>query len=235
MFHERAAARSLRLAVERIGELPRHVVADESKLRQVLGNLLGNAIKFTETGGVAVRVAARGDAADRRLVVEIEDTGRGIAPEEMPRLFQKFEQTESGRRTKGGTGLGLAISREFARLMGGDITASSRSGQGSVFRLELPLKEGSSHDLARKTEERRVERLAAGQSAVRVLVVAPHNGEIRISTELDDREVRVSVADTGPGVLQDGRGGSPGSHRRGEPRGPERQHVLVRVASCWTS
>jgi PAS domain S-box-containing protein len=170
IFDERATAKRLRLAVERVGELPRYVAGDESKLRQILANLVGNAVKFTETGGVAVRIACRGTGAERRLVVEVEDTGPGIAPEEMPRLFQKFEQTESGRRTLGGTGLGLAISRELARLMGGEIVASSQPGQGSVFRLEVPLKEGSPEDVARRVAERRVHRLAPGQPSTRVLV-----------------------------------------------------------------
>lgn len=111
----------------------------------------------------------RGNATTHNLVVEVEDTGLGIAAEEISYLFQKFEQTESGRRGKQGTGLGLAISREFARLMEGDITVSSEVGKGSVFRLEIPLKKGAAADVKNK-DARQIKKLAAGQPITRVLV-----------------------------------------------------------------
>ena len=99
-------------------------------LRQILINLLGNAVKFTEVGGIVTRTAVivMNPRMELRLVVEIEDTGMGIADDEQGQLFQFFEQTSSGRQIQGGTGLGLAISREYARLMGGDITVSSQAG-----------------------------------------------------------------------------------------------------------
>ena len=121
--------------VERIGDIPKCVVGDEGKLRQVLINLLGNAVKFTHRGGIALRVRAESGAepSELRLRVEVEDSGSGISEEESDRLFRRFEQTESGRQTGGGTGLGLAISREFVRLMDGDIAVSSQVGKGSPF------------------------------------------------------------------------------------------------------
>ena len=95
-------------------DVPRFVVTDENKLRQVLVNLLGNAVKFTDEGGVELRVATRRDeAGELRLLAEVRDTGMGIAPEDMERLFHYFEQAASGREAQTGTGLGLAISREF--------------------------------------------------------------------------------------------------------------------------
>ena len=109
--------------------------SDPVKLRQCLYNLLSNAAKFTEAGRIAVRV--RRD--DDRLSFAVEDTGIGLSPEQIGRLFQRFSQAdESTTRRFGGTGLGLALSRAFARLLGGDITVVSRSGQGSTFTLVVP-------------------------------------------------------------------------------------------------
>ncbi len=169
-FAERCRGKGLWLRVEGLAALPPHVVSDETKLRQVLVNLLGNAVKFTQRGGIMLRAAQRESEQGRRLVLEVEDTGPGIGPEELPRLFQKFEQTESGRRSKKGTGLGLAISRELARLMGGDLTVTSQPGRGSVFRLELPLRVGRA-DEVREDAAHKVRRLVGSQLAIRVLVV----------------------------------------------------------------
>ena len=114
-------AKHLQLTVERGEDLPRYVLTDEEKLRQALTNLLGNAVKFTEQGGITLRVdIQRSDSAGLRLVAEVEDSGPGIAGEELGRLFQPFEQTSTGARALKGTGLGLAISQEFARFDGRD-------------------------------------------------------------------------------------------------------------------
>jgi PAS domain S-box-containing protein len=141
-------ARSREVALEDEGG-PAGVSAlgDPDRVRQIVLNLLSNAVKFTQPGGrVRVRAAVRatGPAELRAgpgpwVVVEVEDTGIGIAPEHMERIFEPFRQVdETHTREQGGTGLGLAISRRFARLMGGDITARSRPGEGSVFTLWLP-------------------------------------------------------------------------------------------------
>jgi len=113
------------------------VRADPEKLRQILRNLLGNAMKFTERGG-EVRVECVEDDSDV-VRVRVRDTGRGIAPERLESVFQPFVQVDSGRtRVHHGVGLGLAISRALARGMGGDVTASSELGKGSIFELTLP-------------------------------------------------------------------------------------------------
>jgi CheY-like chemotaxis protein len=119
-------------------------VTDEGKLRQVLSNLLGNAVKFTRAGGVWLRVSAPSPALPRprgrtMLHFEIEDTGPGIAPEELEAVFDPFVQATVGQEPQEGTGLGLAISRQFVRLMGGDITATSELGQGSLFQFDLQV------------------------------------------------------------------------------------------------
>ncbi|MEJ2558810.1 MAG: PAS domain S-box protein [Anaerolineae bacterium] len=133
MFRLRAEGKGLALSFERTQNVPRYVRTDEGKLRQVLMNLLGNAVKFTEQGGVALRVAMA--IEEQRLILELEDTGPGIAPDELEAVFEPFVQTTSGQRSLEGTGLGLSISRQFARLMGGDITVSSEPGAGECFQV----------------------------------------------------------------------------------------------------
>jgi CheY-like chemotaxis protein/anti-sigma regulatory factor (Ser/Thr protein kinase) len=120
----------------------RHALGDAGRIRQIVLNLLSNALKFTERGHVALRVTATQSAEGRPIVYEIsvEDSGIGITPDQMARLFQKFTQVDSSlTRKRQGTGLGLAISRQLAELMGGSLTASSELGKGSVFLLTLPL------------------------------------------------------------------------------------------------
>ncbi|HJU30254.1 MAG TPA: ATP-binding protein, partial [Hyphomicrobiaceae bacterium] len=127
--------------------LPRPLLGDEVRVRQIVINLLGNAIKFTDKGGVLVTVRKSqsrkpdGDADDLWVVIAVEDTGLGIAAETLPSLFSEFEQAEDAvRRRQGGTGLGLAISRRLARAMGGDIHVASAPGHGSTFTATLRLK-----------------------------------------------------------------------------------------------
>jgi two-component system, sensor histidine kinase and response regulator len=140
MFQIQATARNLGLAVDIAPDVPQYAFGDESKLRQILINLLGNAFKFTEAGGVELR-AAWGEAAGglNRAVIEVCDTGCGIGAEELGQLFQPFTQTVSGRKAKQGTGLGLSISQSFARLMDGEISVLSTPGRGSTFRVEIRL------------------------------------------------------------------------------------------------
>ncbi len=168
IFRIRAEAKHLSLNMEGLEQVPRYLFADEQKLRQVLINLLSNAVKYTATGAIRVRVSTEPRGAEEwRLNIVIEDSGSGIAAEEMNRLFVPFEQTASGRSSHAGTGLGLAISRQFARLMGGDVTVVSEVGMGSVFRLELPVKEGVAID---QPDRRHVLGLEGGQPRCRILV-----------------------------------------------------------------
>jgi len=171
MFRLRTDAKNLQFSVERIGEVPCFVVSDEGKLREVLINLLGNAVKFTKTGGIILRIRARQEETrGLRLLAEVEDTGPGIATEDMGRLFRHFEQTQAGREAGTGTGLGLAISREFVRLMGGDITVSSQVGRGSLFGFNIALKEADPAAVVVKAESHCVTGLQPGQRRYRVLV-----------------------------------------------------------------
>ncbi|MCP6757227.1 MAG: PAS domain S-box protein [Fischerella sp. CENA71] len=251
MFQVRTQAKHLFLRFEIAPDLPRYIKTDEGKLRQVLINLLGNAVKFTQTGGVTLRarlgtgdacedtgtrrhgdagnqqdtgtrrhkdagnqqdtgtrrhgdagnqqdmgnsslsasprlivsassqasprliVSASSQASSQRLslIFEVEDTGRGIAPEEMNNLFQPFVQTTSGIQTKEGTGLGLTISRQFVRLLGGDIHFISTLGQGSTFSFDIQVNLAAALKVVPKLNKGRVIGLAADQPSYRILVV----------------------------------------------------------------
>jgi PAS domain S-box-containing protein len=172
MFRVRTDEKKLRFSMEMIGHVPQYIVTDINKLRQVFINVLGNAVKFTEQGGIRLRVRAdRLDEMRPFLRVEIEDTGPGISPDDQNKLFRHFEQTKTGQQAGTGTGLGLAISREFVRLLGGDITLSSEVGKGSVFVIHLPLKEGESKAVQAEARPRHVLKLQPGQASCRVLIV----------------------------------------------------------------
>ena len=135
-----AAERGLRFAHSRTGTLPELVRADEKRLRQILINFVANAIKFSARGRIVVRARATSDDAHRvTLLVEIEDQGIGISPEQLPRLFHPFIQADSSTtREYGGTGLGLIISKRIAEMMGGEVGVSSEVGRGSTFWVSLP-------------------------------------------------------------------------------------------------
>jgi signal transduction histidine kinase/CheY-like chemotaxis protein len=138
----KAAERGLSLTLEIDPDLPAFIRADGLRLTQILFNLVSNAVKFTAEGGVEIRVAPveGDDGPAARLSFAVCDTGPGMAPEVVQRLFRSFEQADaSAARKFGGTGLGLAISRRLAELMGGTLTVESVFGRGSTFRLELPL------------------------------------------------------------------------------------------------
>jgi signal transduction histidine kinase len=136
----KAEQKGIGFDVELAPDLPPTIQADEKRLRQILINLLGNAVKFTDSGGVtlSVRHAAPRDGQEV-LRFEVRDTGVGIHPEQVERLFQPFEQGGDAAKRIGGTGLGLAISRQLVRMMGGDIQVQSLPGAGSSFWFEIPL------------------------------------------------------------------------------------------------
>ncbi len=169
MFRLRAEEKGLALSFERTEVVPRYVRADEGKLRQVLVNLLGNAVKFTQDGGVTLQVTKVSE--DGRLIFTVEDTGPGIVPHELETVFEPFIQTAVVEPTQEGTGLGLSISRQFARLMGGDISVRSQPGQGSVFRFELPVALVDAAEVKTVKPSRRVIGLEAGQATYRLLIV----------------------------------------------------------------
>ena len=171
MFRLRAESKGLGFTVTVALGVPAVLLADEKKIRQILINLLGNAIKFTDRGSVRCGVAVRREVDGALwLAVDVEDTGPGVPAIDAERIFQAFEQTKTGVDA-GGTGLGLAISRQFARLMGGDIALQSEVGRGSHFRLDVPVAVGTSGELTPVALRRRVVGIRSGQGPFHVLVV----------------------------------------------------------------
>ena len=142
MLQVGAISKGLLLSFERTDKVPQYVKTDETKLRQVLINLVGNAIKFTTKGSVILRVSLLNghlkSTTDTQMIrFEVEDTGQGIASNELNKLFKPFTQTETGLKSGAGTGLGLPISQKFVQLMGGAIAVSSTSGQGTKFAFDI--------------------------------------------------------------------------------------------------
>lgn len=146
LMRVRADAKDLTLGFELKTAVPRVTQTDPKRLRQILVNLIGNAIKFTDEGrvDVSLRVVSDGDGDEDSLAIEVRDTGPGISPEDLKRVFRPFEQANDLRgKAHGGTGLGLSISRLLAHELGGEIDADSEYGKGSRFSLVIPLVEVS--------------------------------------------------------------------------------------------
>ena len=138
LFWERARATGLDLAAYIDPATPRLIASDEVRLRQIVGNLVNNAIKFTETGGVLVQIRAA--RRNRRLRLAVQDTGIGIAPEKLGSVFGAFTQADQSTTRKfGGTGLGLTICKRLVEAMGGEIGVKSQVGRGSIFAVEVPV------------------------------------------------------------------------------------------------
>lgn len=178
MIRSRAEGKGLTFTVDYSGDLNRYIKTDARMLRQVLINLLGNAVKFTKEGNITLRVKAPGTVSPaheeqpaRTIFFQVEDTGPGLSSRELETVFDPFVQGAKGPGNGEGTGLGLAISKQFARLMGGDISVESRVGEGTVFTFSIraqilpaePEDPGQSH--------RRVAALATGTPIFRILIV----------------------------------------------------------------
>ncbi len=171
LLHVRAENKGLLLTLERTLDVPQYIQGDESKLRQVLLNLLGNAIKFTSKGGVTLWVErASVDGGQVSLRFCVEDTGPGIAAHEMPHLFDAFVQSESGIQSQEGSGLGLTISHQYVRMMGGDIVVKSEVGKGSTFVFDIRTKIAPAADVRNMPTIQRVIGLAPNQPAYRILI-----------------------------------------------------------------
>jgi signal transduction histidine kinase/ActR/RegA family two-component response regulator len=148
-----ARAKGLSLRVEGASSMPASVKGDPMRLRQVLNNLVSNAMKFTEAGSVTLRLASwPEEPAEHAILIEIADTGPGMSADQLARLFTPFDQLSEGVSARhGGTGLGLTISRDLIELMGGRLTARSRPGEGAVFTLSLVLPSGDAEAAAPRT------------------------------------------------------------------------------------
>ena len=184
LLRNRAEARGISLEVELAGDLPDCLKGDAGRLRQVLMNLIGNAVKFTDRGGVKVGVRSLGPEGSRiRLRFEVRDTGIGISPEDVARLFQPFTQVDSSAsRRRDGTGLGLAIAKRIVELMGGRMGVESVRGQGSLFWFEIAFERAP--DSPAETEEAAVGEAGhapAGAPPLRILVAEDHEPNRRLA------------------------------------------------------
>ncbi len=184
LFRSRIEDKMLVFMIERAPTVPQYINSDESKIRQILVNLLSNALKFTEQGSIALRATAETEADRVTLNFEIQDTGEGISPSDLKQLFQPFMQTESGIKAQTGTGLGLTISRKFAQLMGGDIEVTSERGHGTTFLVKLKAHCADPAFIKRELTPQRVIGLAPHQPVYRLLVV---------DDRLDSRELLVQL------------------------------------------
>jgi CheY-like chemotaxis protein len=219
MMRLRAEKRDLELICERDPRLPKYIRTDARKLRQILINLLGNAIRYTKKGHVKLTMEYSEDGATAsgvgsdsgrhlasglhavswrqatgRLECEIEDTGIGIAQENLERIFEPFVQLNQGQGASEGAGLGLALSRRFAALLGGTITVTSQVGKGSTFQFDIEVELPEAPDADTQPVAPQVLGLAPGQPHYRILVVDDSD---------DSRSVlRQLLAQVGFGVLE---------------------------------
>lgn len=203
MMQIRAQEKSLRLLIDQDSRFPRFIVGDEARLRQILINLVGNAVKFTQQGGVTIRLGTKHNAISH-LLIEVEDSGAGISPEDQQRVFEPFVQLGAQGDNKG-TGLGLTITRQFVQLMGGTISLQSTPGTGSLFRIELPLREAAETDViqvhASTTGE--VVGLAPGQPVYRILIVEDQrDNQLLLSKLMESVGFQVKVAEDGEQGVQ---------------------------------
>ena len=198
----RAENTGLHLRLDQSSEFPRYIVGDETKLRQILINLISNAIKATGQGSVIVRLGVKQNHTTH-LIMEVEDTGCGIAEEDREKLFQPFVQVgQQGRQQ--GTGLGLAITRQFAELMGGTISVTSSVGQGSTFRVEVAVQPAKPEDIPQASAEKGdVTGLEPGQPPWRVLVVEDQqDNQILLMGLLERAGFEARLAVNGAGAVE---------------------------------
>lgn len=180
MMKIKADEKGIYLIFNKQENLPKYIRADAGKLRQILINLLGNAIKFTPEGGVSLRV----EYQTHQLIFEVEDTGLGMSPEELQSLFEMFVQATGGQISGEGTGLGLPISRQLIELMNGEMTVESSVGHGSLFRFTLPISLAEPDKLDQPSIYQQVVGLVPHQPSYRILVVDDHLPECQLLMQL---------------------------------------------------
>ncbi len=206
IFQLSCQRKNIQLKIEADGQLPDRLIADHGKIRQIVINLMSNAVKFTSEGGITLRVAAKMNGPKRWAVsIDIMDTGHGISMDEQTRLFQAFEQTASGHKASEGTGLGLSISKAYARAMGGDLQlVKSAVGQGTVFRFTFPADriDRVPEDFEEIPSQPVVVGLKPGQPTFRTLIVEDDPISSKILFKLLKKyDFDVRVVDSGEAAL----------------------------------
>lgn len=203
MMEIRAREKGLRLLFDQSSQFPSFIRGDQARLRQILINLVGNAVKFTQQGRVSVRLATVQNA-DAHLMIEVEDSGPGISAEDQQRLFQPFVQLGHPAAQKG-TGLGLAITRQYLQLMGGSIEVKSTLGAGSIFRVDLPLELADAIDVAESADagSSEVLGLAPNQPEYRILIAEDQSdNQLLLSTLMQNIGIPFKTADNGEQAIQ---------------------------------
>jgi CheY-like chemotaxis protein/anti-sigma regulatory factor (Ser/Thr protein kinase) len=207
MMRLRAQQKGLQLSLDQSSAFPRYIKGDEARLRQILVNLVSNAVKFTEKGGVTLRLGVRENAL-HHLLLEVEDSGPGISEQDQQRLFQPFVQLPDGKTQAAinlGAGLGLSIVQQFVNLMGGVITVESTPGKGSIFRVELPVEAAEEAEVIPLVAQSHgtVTGLAPGQPTYRILIAEDQRYNRLLLTKLmTDIGLEVKEADNGEECLR---------------------------------
>ncbi len=198
-----AQQKGLQLDLDQSSEIPRFIKGDEARLRQILINLVSNAVKFTEQGGVTIRLRSRQNA-HHHLLIEVEDSGSGISKKDQQLLFHPFEQLSTGA-SKEGTGLGLTIVQRIVQLMGGKVSIESELGKGSLFRVELPLEEVDKAETPQLNERRyrEISGLAPGQPHYRILIAEDQReNQLLLSKLMTDLGLETKVVENGEECVQ---------------------------------
>ncbi|MCP4694204.1 MAG: response regulator [Desulfobacterales bacterium] len=215
LFRARAKSKGLALGFQRAPDAPRYVRADKIKLRQVLINLLNNAMKFTGKGGITMKIDSAPSRMEKpwkeeknlqpsihHLQFSISDTGAGMAHDELTQLFEAFVQTRTGLASHKGTGLGLAISRKFIQLMGGEIEVESEVGRGTTFTFYIRAGAVDAADVETDAPARRVAALAPNQPRYRILIVDDKEDNRRLLVRVLNRlDFDLKEAENGPDAL----------------------------------
>lgn len=198
MLGKRAEEKGLQLLFDQSSDFPRFIKGDKGKLRQVLVNLVSNAVKYTNHGSVTLRLEAQTEGKVLRLIIEVEDSGVGINQTDQARIFDPFVQVGKSATQKG-TGLGLSIVREYVSLMGGSITVESTPGTGSLFRVVLPVQRCEEAEVMRtESLQERVTGLAPGQPDYRILIVEDQReNQLLLQRLLKDAGFTVELAQNG--------------------------------------
>lgn len=198
MLSKRAEEKGLQLLLDQSSEFPRFIKSDKEKLRQVIVNLVSNAVKYTNHGSVTLRLAVQPEGNMLLLIIEVEDSGVGISAADQERIFEPFVQVGKAATHKG-TGLGLSIVREYVKLMGGSIEVESTPDIGTLFRVRLPVQRVEDADLmSAESAQGEVIGLEPGQPAYRILIVEDQlENQLLLQRLLQDAGFSVKVARNG--------------------------------------
>ncbi|TAN51849.1 MAG: response regulator [Methylococcaceae bacterium] len=198
MLGKRAEEKGVQLLLDQSSEFPRFIKSDKEKLRQVIANLVGNAVKYTNHGSVTLRLGVQQGNDVLRLIIEVEDSGVGISKADQARIFEPFVQAGKSATQKG-TGLGLSIVREYLKLMGGNIEVESTRDIGSLFRVTLPVQSAEEAEvMSSESANGRVVGLESGQPDYRILIVEDQlENQLLLQRLLKDAGFTVTVAQNG--------------------------------------